>query len=133
LPAGKVYEHKNRYLPSGNYIPDNFFFRRGATAEESSPDRISCGERGDQKPWVYVEAFCQGLRNLGHIERKDILVDYRYSEEKEDRFTSLIAELVQLKVDVLVVAPLINLTAAKQIGLTIPQWVLLMRASRVIR
>ena len=50
------------------------------------------------------EAFRQGLRELGYIEGKNILVEYRYAEGKQDRFPSLVAELLQLKVDVLVSA-----------------------------
>ena len=47
-------------------------------------------------------------------------MDYRYGEGKEDRFPSLIAELVQLKVDVLVLAPLMAIREAKQATKTIP-------------
>ncbi len=48
------------------------------------------------------QAFQQGLRDLGYIEGKNILIEYRYIEGKADRIPSLVAELVQLKVDVLV-------------------------------
>ena len=54
-------------------------------------------------PGLNVEAFRQGLRDLGYIEGKNILIEYRYAEGKTDRVPSLVAELVQLKVDVLVV------------------------------
>ena len=65
------------------------------------------------------EAFRQGLRDLGYIEGKNILVEYRYAEGKLDRLPSLVAELVQLKVDVLVPKfPAIR--AAKQATKTIP-------------
>src|ERR1700730_4121698 len=50
-----------------------------------------------------VEAFRRGLRDLGYIEGKNILIEYRYAEGKVDRIPSFLAELVQLKVDVLVV------------------------------
>src|SRR5882724_203782 len=49
-----------------------------------------------------IEAFRQGLRDLNYIEGKNILVEYRYAEGKNERFPSIVAELVQLKVDVLV-------------------------------
>ena len=49
-----------------------------------------------------VEAFRQGLRELGYIEGKNILAEYRYSEGNRNRIKSLVAELVQLKVDVLI-------------------------------
>ena len=60
------------------------------------------------------------MRDLGHIEEKNILVEYRYSEGKSDRAASLVAELVQLKVDVLVVESLPAIRAAKQATKTIP-------------
>jgi putative ABC transport system substrate-binding protein len=66
------------------------------------------------------EAFRQGLRELGYIEGKNILVEYRYAEGKLDRVPSLVAELVQLKVDVLVVVSLPAILAAKQATKTIP-------------
>ena len=68
-----------------------------------------------------TEAFRQGLRDLGYIEGKNILIEYRYAERKLDRIPSLVAELVQLKVDVLV-APISSSesVAAKQATKTIP-------------
>jgi ABC-type uncharacterized transport system substrate-binding protein len=68
-----------------------------------------------------VEAFQQGLRDLGYIEGKNILIEYRYSQGKNDRMPGLVAELVQLKVDVIVTGvgrP--ALRAAKQAIKTIP-------------
>jgi putative tryptophan/tyrosine transport system substrate-binding protein len=67
-----------------------------------------------------VDAFRQGLRDLGYIEGKNILVEYRYAEGKLDRIPSLVAELVQLKVDVLVSPALPAIRAAKQATKTIP-------------
>ena len=49
-----------------------------------------------------VEAFRQGLLELGYVEGKNIVVEYRYAEEKLDRLPALAAELVRLKVDVIV-------------------------------
>ena len=48
------------------------------------------------------EAFIQGLRDLGYIEGRDVVIEYRYSEGHLDRFPALAAELVALKVDVIV-------------------------------
>jgi putative ABC transport system substrate-binding protein len=50
------------------------------------------------------DAFRQGLRELGYIEGRNIVIEYRYVEGKRDRIPELAAELVQVKVDVLVVA-----------------------------
>jgi putative tryptophan/tyrosine transport system substrate-binding protein len=68
----------------------------------------------------YVEAFRQGLRDLGYIEGKNILVEYRFMEGTVDSLPRGVDELVRLKVDVLVVVPLIAIRAAKQATKTIP-------------
>jgi putative ABC transport system substrate-binding protein len=67
-----------------------------------------------------VEAFRQGLRDHGYIEGKNILVEYRYAEGRRDRVPSLVGELVQLKVDVLVLLTLPSVRAAKEATKTIP-------------
>ncbi|MGH9429558.1 MAG: ABC transporter substrate-binding protein, partial [Terriglobia bacterium] len=67
-----------------------------------------------------VAAFQQALRDLGYIEGKNILVDHRYAEGKLDDSPSLVAELVQLKVDVIVVTFLPGTRAAKEATKTIP-------------
>jgi len=71
-------------------------------------------------PGSQIEAFRQGLRDLGYIEGKNILVEYRYAEGEQDRIPSLVTELVQLKVDVLVVTALTAVRAAKQATKTTP-------------
>ena len=71
-------------------------------------------------PGPNVEAFRQGLRDLGYVEEKNILIEYRYVEGNVDRIPSLVAELVQLKVDVLVSPNTPVIRAAKQATETIP-------------
>ena len=76
---------------------------------------------GDSKtPGPRVEAFQQGLRDLGYVEGKNILIEYRYAEAKLERIPRLVDELVQLKVDVLVVSALTAIRAAKEKTTTIP-------------
>jgi putative ABC transport system substrate-binding protein len=75
---------------------------------------------GPGTPDPRFEAFRQGLRDLGYIEGKNILVEYRYAEGKQDPIPSLVAELVQLNVDVLVSPALPAIRAAKQATKTIP-------------
>jgi putative tryptophan/tyrosine transport system substrate-binding protein len=76
---------------------------------------------GDSKtPGPLVGEFQQGLRDLGYIEGKNILVAYRYVEGGLDRVPGLVTELVQLKVDVLVATFSIAIRAAKQATKTIP-------------
>ena len=67
-----------------------------------------------------VEAFRQGLRELGYVEGKNIVIEWRYAEGKPDRLPALAAELVRLKVDVIVSAVRHATRAAKQATVTIP-------------
>ena len=71
-------------------------------------------------PGSQIEAFRQGLRQLGYIDGHNILVEYRYAQGEQDRMPSLVSELVQLKVDVLVVTALTAIRAAKHATKTIP-------------
>ncbi|MDP2605540.1 MAG: ABC transporter substrate-binding protein [Deltaproteobacteria bacterium] len=66
------------------------------------------------------EAFRQGLRELGYIEGKNIVIEWRSAEEKLDRLPALAAELVRLKVDVIVTGGAIVTRAAKEATVTIP-------------
>jgi putative ABC transport system substrate-binding protein len=67
-----------------------------------------------------VNGFRQGLRDLGYIEGQNILVDYRFGEGSEDRLNDLAAELVRLRVDVLVEIGPPALRALQKTGTTIP-------------
>src|SRR5215470_2023640 len=68
----------------------------------------------------HLEAFKQGLRERGYTEGKNIDFEYRYAEGREDRLPELAAELVQLKVDVIVVTADVSAQAAQQATKTIP-------------
>jgi len=67
-----------------------------------------------------VEAFRQGLRELGYIEGKNIVIEWRFAEEKPDRLPALAAELTRLKVDIIVTAGPAVTRAAKEATVTIP-------------
>jgi putative ABC transport system substrate-binding protein len=67
-----------------------------------------------------LEAFRQGLRALGYVEGKNILIEYRSSEGKLDRLPSIAAELVGLKVDVIVTSGATVTRAAQKATSTIP-------------
>jgi putative ABC transport system substrate-binding protein len=67
-----------------------------------------------------VAAFRQGLRELGYAEGKNIVVDYRYAEGNADRERELAAELVRLKVDVIVTTGPTVTRTAKESTATIP-------------
>ena len=67
-----------------------------------------------------IEAFRQGLRELGYVEGKNIVIEWRYAEGKLDRLPALAAELVRLKVDIIVTAGAPATRAAKEATVTIP-------------
>ncbi|HEY2987162.1 MAG TPA: ABC transporter substrate binding protein [Candidatus Binatia bacterium] len=68
----------------------------------------------------HLEAFQEGLRERGYTAGKNIALEYRYAEGKEDRLPELAAELVHLKVDVIVVTADVSAQAAQQATKTIP-------------
>jgi len=67
----------------------------------------------------FVEAFRQGLHDLGYAEGKNIVVEYRSAEGKLDRFPKVAAELVALKIDVMVAVSTPAALAAQQATKTI--------------
>jgi len=67
-----------------------------------------------------IEAFRKGLLELGYAEGQNIAIEFRFAEGREDRFPDLAAELVRLKVDVIVTAGEVAIRAAKQATTTIP-------------
>ena len=74
-------------------------------------------------PAVYpdaIEAFRQGLRDLGYVEGRNIAIEYRWAEGKPERMRELAEELVRLKVDVIIVPGSIYTEAAKRATSTIP-------------
>jgi putative ABC transport system substrate-binding protein len=68
----------------------------------------------------FVEAFRQGLRELGHVEGKTFVLELRYGESRAERFPDLARELVSLKVDVILAGSDLAISAAKQQTQTIP-------------
>jgi ABC-type uncharacterized transport system substrate-binding protein len=83
--------------------------------------RIGIVLGGDaNNPEPAVVGFRQGLQDLGYTEGKNILVEYRFYEGMTERGPGLVAELVRLKVDVLVSSQLAGIQAAKQATKTIP-------------
>jgi putative ABC transport system substrate-binding protein len=67
-----------------------------------------------------VEPFREGLRDLGYIEGRNILIEYRWADGKYERFPALIAELAALKVDVIVTAGTPAALAVKKTTPSIP-------------
>jgi putative tryptophan/tyrosine transport system substrate-binding protein len=69
---------------------------------------------------LFIDAFRQELSKLGWVEGKNVSIEYRFAEGKTDRLPELAAELVRLKVDLIVVAETPPALAAKKATTTIP-------------
>jgi putative ABC transport system substrate-binding protein len=67
-----------------------------------------------------LEAFRQGLRDLGYVETRNVVIEYRDAEGKLERLPALAAELVALKVDVIVASGTLAALAASQGTRTVP-------------
>jgi putative ABC transport system substrate-binding protein len=93
----------------------------GASAQQAaSVPRVGVTVAGFP-PNAYVESLRRGLADLGWIEGKNILIEYRYAEGRNDRWPQMMADLVGLKVDLIVAGggePAVS--AAKQLTSTIP-------------
>ena len=123
MTSGEAEKNMNRKITrpySLRHAPCALRVRRGAAAEESPADRVSIdGDPASES--ARSEAIRLALRELGYIEGQNIAIEYRYTEGKRDRLPELAAELVRLKVDIIVVAggsPVVR--AAKNATKTIP-------------
>jgi len=67
-----------------------------------------------------AEAFRHGLRELGYMEGRNIVIEYRYADGKQDQLRGFAAEMVRLKVDAIVTSVGASTRAAKQATVTIP-------------
>ena len=76
-----------------------------------------------ESPTVFpdaIEAFRQGLRDLGYVEGRNIAIEYRWAEGKPERMREFAEELVRLKVDVIMAPSSVYTGAAKRATSTIP-------------
>ena len=67
-----------------------------------------------------LEGFRIGLRELGYVEGKNIIIEWRYAEGKFDRLPALVDELLRMKVDVIVTTSSISARAARKATKTVP-------------
>jgi putative ABC transport system substrate-binding protein len=91
-----------------------------AEAQPGKVHRIGYLSSGPSTSNLYRGAFQQNLRELGWVEGQNIVTDYRFAEGRLDRLPDLAAELVRLKVDVIVASPTPAAVAAKNATGTIP-------------
>jgi putative ABC transport system substrate-binding protein len=81
---------------------------------------IAPASLSDPRVPSFLQAFRQGLRELGYVEGQNIAIEFRWAEGQYDRLPGLAAELVRLKVNVIVAAGPNAIQAAKQATETIP-------------
>jgi ABC-type uncharacterized transport system substrate-binding protein len=76
--------------------------------------------RGSAPPAAEIEAFRQGLRELGYVEGKNIGILFRWAEGRDERLPALVADLIRLNVDLIVSSAPAATRAAKEATTTIP-------------
>jgi putative tryptophan/tyrosine transport system substrate-binding protein len=123
LRAGSELSRRSQNLKWGVAIAVTFAMC-GTVAQAQHPTKVPViGFLSSVSPSsisARTEAFRQGLRELGYVEEKNIVIEWRYAEGKADRLRELAAELVRLKVDVIVTGgPAVN-RDAKEATVTIP-------------
>jgi ABC-type uncharacterized transport system substrate-binding protein len=94
------------------------------SAEAQQPTKVPrlgfIGTQTRASAQYQVDGFRQGLRDRGYIEDKNIVVDYRYGEGRDDLLRDFAGDLVRLKVDIIVTSSTVAAIAAKQLTGTIP-------------
>jgi putative ABC transport system substrate-binding protein len=92
-----------------------------AVAAQPAGTHSRIGYLSSHSPETFrIEAFRQRLRELGLFEGRNLTITYRSADGKFDRLPMLAAELVRLKVDVIVAVPTVSAVAAKRATRTIP-------------
>jgi putative ABC transport system substrate-binding protein len=96
----------------------------GAVAQAQQPTKIPLIGRlaiaSQSADAARIEAFRNGLRDLSYVEGKNIVIEHRFADGKPDRLPALVAELVRLKVDIIVSAGSTPTRAARAATSTIP-------------
>ena len=88
--------------------------------QSSKVPRLGVLSPGAPGPSLLVDAFRQGLRELGYVEGQNIAIEYRFDEGRSERLPDLAAELARLKVDVIVTVNTAASQAASKATSTIP-------------
>src|SRR5687768_11045986 len=81
---------------------------------------LSPSSLSDLRTRTFVEAFRQGLRELGWVEGQNITIEYRWAEDRTDRLRDLARDLARANVELIVAATSPAVQAAKEATQTIP-------------
>jgi putative tryptophan/tyrosine transport system substrate-binding protein len=110
---------KPKWLTAGALL-----FALSFTADAQQPKKVAkIGFLSPVSPSataLWHQAFLQGLRDRGWVEGKNISIEYRYAEGRRDRLPDLVADLVRLKVDIIVASVNTDALVAKKTTRTIP-------------
>jgi putative tryptophan/tyrosine transport system substrate-binding protein len=97
------------------------FLSAAADAQQAKLPRIGyVSSNSASAPGPLVEAFTQGLRDVGYVDGKNAVFEYRFAEGVESRIPELVNDLVKLNVDVIVAPTLETARAVKRSTTTIP-------------
>ena len=96
------------------------FFAVPLAEAQQAPKIIQIGILSAFSPSAREEAFRRGLRDLGYVEGQNVTIRPRYAEGRFEKLSDLVAELVQLNVDVIVASPTAAIRAAQRASKAIP-------------
>ena len=113
-----MHSHSRRRLLQGSLALAGLSLLCGAGPKVPRIGFLAVGSREGRA--FLIEGFLQGLREHGYVEGQNIVIEYRFSGDRNDRLPELAAELVALKVDLIVASGSPASFAAKQVTDTIP-------------
>lgn len=116
-----MHSHRRRRLLRGSLALAGLSLLSGCEKGPKAPPRIGFLAVGSREGRAFmIEGFLQGLREHGYVDGQNIVIEYRFSGDRNDRLPELAAELVQLKVELIVASGTPASFAAKQATSTIP-------------
>ncbi len=96
---GRIWNHEQKSIVNSTGHLDLRFF----SSNQCAANGEDCKDRDYRARQVTpAQALRQGLRDFGYTEGQNLLIDYRYVEGKHDRIPELIAEVLNLKIDIIV-------------------------------
>ena len=120
VQGASVHSHRRRRLLQGSLALAGLSLLSGCDKGPKAP-RIGFLAVGSREGRAFlIEGFLQGLREDGYVEGQNLAIEYRFSADRNDRLPELAAELVALKVDLIVASGSPASFAAKQVTDTIP-------------